>query len=459
MQPTSFTTPGTDYGVELGQIERKRALAQAIQQQSMQETPQQTAGGWVVPSSPLQGAAKMAQAFAARKLQDKTDLKQQQLSTKIQNDYRSMLAKGLGQLQGTPGRTIQPDPQEAQQSADYGTPQVGAVNQPAQAPDPMGAMATFGSHPMGQQMVPLAMQEMQRQRLAQALRGGAVAQGTPQGAPGAMPTGGVQAGSPPSGGAGGLAGGLPLEAWLQIDPTGKAYADALGKQQITPYQQASLQQARDLHSQPSGSAQLGAQTSLQNHLTPSGNARMVDARESLKMERDKFGNPIEVTGPNGPMLAMQNKGNGVMVDANTRQPVGPLGPKIGESAQKQQTGVANTQSAIGEYRDALKKFSVTDLANPASRARMGTVYNNMLLQAKEAYNLGVLNGPDYMILQQVITNPASMTGALTSKKALDDQAAKLDEIMGKIGGTVSQTQSGLTPTRRGSDDPLGLRTK
>jgi len=107
--------------------------------------------------------------------------------------------------------------------------------------------------------------------------------------------------------------------------------------------------------------------------------------------------------------------------------------KLGETQVKQIVGVKNTRDAITEYREALKKWGGADIMNPASRARMGTVYNNMLLQAKEAYNLGVLNGPDYMILQEVITSPSTLKGGITSKEALDDQAAKLDEVMGRIG--------------------------
>lgn len=168
------------------------------------------------------------------------------------------------------------------------------------------------------------------------------------------------------------------------------------------------------------------------------------AREAA--ERDKFSQPQEVTGPDGkPMLAMQRKSDGVMVDANTRQPITGIGPKVGEQAQKQLGGVAAVKDAITEYRDALSKWNATDIVQPNARARMGTIYNNMLLQAKEAYNLGVLNGPDYMILQEVITNPASLTGGLTSKKALDDQAKKLEEIMTRVGQRVTAQQSGVQP--------------
>jgi hypothetical protein len=160
----------------------------------------------------------------------------------------------------------------------------------------------------------------------------------------------------------------------------------------------------------------------------------------------RLGPPTEVTGPDGkPRLIVQDQKNGRILDANTQQPIeGAVGPKVGEVAQKQLGGVATVKDAITEYRAALKIWKPSDIANPNARARMGTVYNNMLLQAKEAYNLGVLNGPDYMILQEVITNPASLVGGLTTKEALDDQAKKLDEVMTRVGKAVTKTQTGIS---------------
>lgn len=174
---------------------------------------------------------------------------------------------------------------------------------------------------------------------------------------------------------------------------------------------------------------------------------VTEGHQQQQIDSDKFGPPVEVTGPDGkPRLALQNKRTGELVDANTRQPMQSVGPKVGETAQKQQIGVQNTVSALSEYRDALKNFAITDMASPNARAKMGTVYNNALLQAKEAFNLGVLNGPDYKILQEVLTDPTSLKGGITSKEALDAQAAKLEEIMGRVGKTITATQSGQGAT-------------
>lgn len=112
-------------------------------------------------------------------------------------------------------------------------------------------------------------------------------------------------------------------------------------------------------------------------------------------------------------------------------PGGP-GDKLPEAQQKQVVGVNNLSNAIAEYRDQLKGFGAIDFAKPDARAVMGTKYNNMMLLAKEAYNLGVLNGPDFEILQSVITDPRSARGVFTSKDALDKQASELDRIMQKV---------------------------
>ena len=126
----------------------------------------------------------------------------------------------------------------------------------------------------------------------------------------------------------------------------------------------------------------------------------------------------------------------------------PGGPadKLPEKQQSQVIGVQNLRDAIGEYRSQLGTHSKLDVLSPAARAEMGTKYQNMMLQAKEAYNLGVLNGPDMQVLQSVITDPMSINGLMTPRRSLDRQAAELDRIMAKMAGTASQIRPrGATP--------------
>lgn len=100
IQNISMTAPQA----EMADIERKRRLAEALQQQSMQDIPTTQAGGWTVPISPFQGLAKMLQAYAGSKgMQDATDREK-----RLMEDYNARRSEALaGALQareGTPER-------------------------------------------------------------------------------------------------------------------------------------------------------------------------------------------------------------------------------------------------------------------------------------------------------------------------------------------------------------------
>lgn len=118
--------------------------------------------------------------------------------------------------------------------------------------------------------------------------------------------------------------------------------------------------------------------------------------------------------------------------------------KPSEGENKQIIGVQNTRNAIGEFRSELNNFSRLDSLKPKDRARIETKYRNMLMQAKEAYNLGVLNGPDLAILEQIIYNPTTVKGMVIGKEGIDAQAAELDRIMANIKTTV-QTRGAPLP--------------
>lgn len=110
-------------------------------------------------------------------------------------------------------------------------------------------------------------------------------------------------------------------------------------------------------------------------------------------------------------------------------PVAGFQKQLGEGAKKTLSGVESLNGAIGEYLKELEGWGASDTLRPDRRAAMGTKYNNMMLQAKEAYNLGVLNGPDYDILQSVVKDPTTVSGAFVSNKALANQAKELSRMM------------------------------
>lgn len=116
-----------------------------------------------------------------------------------------------------------------------------------------------------------------------------------------------------------------------------------------------------------------------------------------------------------------------------------------EGLNKQVTGAVNLTDAISDYQSKIKGFSVKDFASPDKRAEMGNLYNNMMLQAKEAYNLGVLNGPDYEILQKVVKDPTNISSLAFTNTALSKQADSLRKTASDIVKNAYMSQGREVP--------------
>jgi hypothetical protein len=168
-----------------------------------------------------------------------------------------------------------------------------------------------------------------------------------------------------------------------------------------------------------------------------------------------------------PVAGVDAQGNPVFFQSNPKggapSIVSGIVPKAGEAQTKQVMGIENTQRAISDYKDALKTWSPTDALDPAKRAEMGTYYNSMMLQAKEAFNLGVLNGNDYKILTDVIADPNSAKGvAYATFGALDKQASALNNIMekmkkgmqGKTTSSIVSPANKISPSTKLTDQEL-----
>jgi hypothetical protein len=185
-----------------------------------------------------------------------------------------------------------------------------------------------------------------------------------------------------------------------------------------------------------------------------------------------LGDRVELRSPTGRLVGRIDKGlaptapsfqfneqTGLVVNTRTgavSQPVDAQGNPVNvsdfrkpsEGENKQIIGVQNTRNAIGEFRSELNNFSRLDSLKPKDRARIETKYRNMLMQAKEAYNLGVLNGPDLAILEQIIYNPTTVKGMVIGKEGIDAQASELDRIMANIKTTVQTRGAPLAQPSR-----------
>ena len=110
------------YGVEAGEIDRRQKYAELLRQQSMEPLQSQSAGGYVIPTSPFQGMAKLLQAYTANKVNDNAINQRNSLIGRMDTERSTDMAALANALRGTPQTPQQVDPHEAQQSADQGTP-------------------------------------------------------------------------------------------------------------------------------------------------------------------------------------------------------------------------------------------------------------------------------------------------------------------------------------------------
>lgn len=103
MPNISLTAP-TDFSAEAQAIERRRKLAETLQAQSLQPLESQTAGGWVVPTSWTQGAAKLAQALAGNYTAGQAESESKDLATR----RSQALAQALGGMPKAQTRDLNP---------------------------------------------------------------------------------------------------------------------------------------------------------------------------------------------------------------------------------------------------------------------------------------------------------------------------------------------------------------
>lgn len=238
----SFTKQG-DPG--MAKFARDRRLAEVLAQQALTPDPSQMAGGYVVRQSALNPLAKMAQALASRKIDERADTGERDYVRQQGEDRARMIAEAMRAGQGTPTQAEIPAPPE-ELGGGPGRPEV-----PGVAPDPMRAymMLAGAPDPMLQQFgITGMMKDFDGPtRVDLGDRIGLYKNG--------VLVGEIKKGATPD---------------AQLRETG-----AMTRHQ-TPSGTAVLgeQGAMQRHQTPSGSAILGEQGSMQRHVTPSGSAQL-----------------------------------------------------------------------------------------------------------------------------------------------------------------------------------------
>lgn len=167
--------------------------------------------------------------------------------------------------------------------------------------------------------------------------------------------------------------------------------------------------------------------------------------------------PSAAPAPAGGQSVIQPRATGL-------QPIiAGTGTKPTEAFMKASKQLNDLQGALTDYKDELKKditvyptnipVPFTDSGVPlptgADTARMSGKYNSLLMGVKNLYELGALTGPDMSIIERQFTNPASFTGAITSRKAMDEQVKVLEDMLTRAKENLSTSYRQTVPAAAG----------
>lgn len=229
------------YQQQQEELARRQKMADILQQQALQPIERSSYAGIEAPISPFAGLAKVLQMYTSGAEENKIAQEKKLLNEKYQSDLANVLSKA-SELQS--GKPATPEQAPITKVDDEGNPMPGVPAMPAVQPDPLAAAREYMKHPATQA---LGMQMLQKNAQMKAFMNAGMAGTspptqnsatastiplTPTAPPipnqtslptstQAIPSALSKFGSP--------AGGVSMETWLNIDPTGAKYTEQLAK--------------------------------------------------------------------------------------------------------------------------------------------------------------------------------------------------------------------------------------
>lgn len=215
---------------------------------------------------------------------------------------------------------------------------------------------------------------------------------------------------------------------------------------ISPNTVATLKQAQDHYN--GLSAYQKEQLKTQGISFDSARGVFVNARNNTYSPIDPFasGAPTFTGAPASPAGVAAVPGgaagsSGGGVPGQRQTPEGRLGPmpeKPPESYYKEVKGVINTNDAINNLKQIVSNFTSADMVNPARRAEIDTAHKTAILLSKEMFNLGVLNGGDQKILEQVIPDPIAFSKGLVPIETIRKNLDAASNVVSRMNNTLSR---------------------
>lgn len=211
--------------------------------------------------------------------------------------------------------------------------------------------------------------------------------------------------------------------------------------------------------------------------------RMTDAKISdIGMDNARADKALAAKGAGGTASAGRKPPNGYRwtEDGMNLEPIpgGPADAKLKAANAKVTAGAApttkvvneaisvdqayrNLDSALQDYGELIHRTGTVAIPGPEMDA-VNQSRTNLQLQMKELYNLGVLNGPDLSLMQQMIFDPVvSVTSPLDAATKIAGNAGLMPDVASRADASVSRVRGMLKVIRdnktRGILDENGNR--
>jgi hypothetical protein len=375
---------------EMQDISRQRDLAKLLLQKGMTDNMQgQMVSGRYVGASPWEGIAKVYSAYKGGQMLKEADRKQQDLA-KLLREQGVIESQDI--LSTMRGRQAVPEvvPQGQTLLDDQGMPTYGAQRGvDAVAPDLQSAYAkAIGSRsPQGQALAPLLAKQLMREPKYQEIN--IVNDRT-----GNTETYRYDANSP--------------------DPKSTMQLLGVNKPALSRAEQIRLADegintnvggvsAPVSNVQPVAGGQSAVNTQTNTQTVPSATPASATAAPTTK-EYNYFKAPPPPAGLSG---------------KQTREFVSEQNKPLTGKANDTVNGAIGYQKSLNKLVDLFGKYSGTDMLKPNVKAEFKGALRTAQLQGKEAFGLGVLNGPDLEILEQVLADPTAFDSFLKDRATLN----------------------------------------
>ena len=199
---------------------------------------------------------------------------------------------------------------------------------------------------------------------------------------------------------------------------------------------------------PEAGAGLLASQAMQNQKLPGSRGAMFSALQNLDPNSAQYAflynelnKPTQRPGPGGVMEVVPGNplvgipAPGTRMETKAAQPAQTQPTKIlPPEARKLRQGLRANISAYNNYVQKVQEIGRP--TSPTEFRELNAAFQNLLLEAKELYNLGVLQGPDQAILEEVTPSLTSFRGYVEGGDAAIKQlqAALLPKLQDAISG-------------------------